>query len=122
LGWGLPAAIGLQLAEPDRPVRARLGDGAMQYTTSGLWTAARHNIPVTFVICTNTKYRALEELSELMHVPDGDYLEIPQIHILKAAEAYGIPATRVDTLDELTDFVAHSTDATGPRLVEILEQ
>jgi benzoylformate decarboxylase len=76
LGWGLPAAIGVQLAEPDRPVLAVLGDGAMQDTTSGLWTATRHNIPVTFIICTNTKYRALEDLSELMHVPDGDYLEI----------------------------------------------
>jgi benzoylformate decarboxylase len=122
LGWGLPAAIGVQLAEPDRPVLGVIGDGAMQYTTSGLWTAARHNIPVTFVICTNTKYRALEKFSELLHVPDADYLDIPQIHILKAAEAYGIPATRVDTLDELSDFVAHSSDATGPRLVEILEK
>jgi benzoylformate decarboxylase len=56
LGWGLPAAIGVQLAEPDRPVLAVLGDGAMQYTTSGLWTAARHQVPVTFVIWTNTNY------------------------------------------------------------------
>jgi thiamine pyrophosphate-dependent acetolactate synthase large subunit-like protein len=64
----------------------------------------------------------LETFSEELHVPDADYLNIPEIDVLKAAEAYGIPTTRVDTLDELSDFVAHSTDATSPRLVEILEK
>ena len=122
LGWGLPAAIGVQLAEPDRRVLGILGDGAMQYTTSGLWTAARHNVPVTFIVCTNTKYRALEEFSEVLHVPDAEYLDIPQIDILKAAEAYGIPAVRVDTLDELSETVSRSNEATGPRLVEVLER
>lgn len=51
-----------------------------------------------------------------------DHLNIPQIHVLNAAEAFGIPATRVDTLDQLTDFVAQSPAATGPRLVETLEK
>jgi benzoylformate decarboxylase len=64
----------------------------------------------------------LEKFSEVLHVPDADYLDIPQIDITTVARGYGIPATRVDTLDELSDFVAHSTDAAGPRLVEILEK
>ena len=48
LGWGLPAAIGLQLGDPSRRVVAMLGDGALHYTVSALWTAARYGVPVVF--------------------------------------------------------------------------
>jgi len=50
LGWGLPAAIGLQLGDPSRRVVAILGDGALHYTVSVLWTAARYRVPVVFVV------------------------------------------------------------------------
>ena len=44
IGWGLPAAIGVKLALPDRPVVALIGDGSAMYTIQGLWTAARENL------------------------------------------------------------------------------
>lgn len=122
LGWGLPAAIGLKLGRPDRPVVALIGDGAMQYTPSGLWTAARHKIPVTFVVCTNTKYRALQEFSEALHVPEGDYLDISGLGVLDIARGYGIETHRADTLEDLTGYLKKSETATNPRLVEILER
>lgn len=50
----------------------------MQYTTSALWTAARYRVPVTFVVCNNRRYRALEEFSRLLHVPEGDYRSAPR--------------------------------------------
>src|SRR5207244_5099474 len=50
IGWGLPAAIGVKLALPDRPVIAMIGDGSAMYTCQALWTAARYKIAVTFVI------------------------------------------------------------------------
>ena len=40
IGWGLPAAIGVKLALPDRPVVALIGDGSAMYTCQALWTAA----------------------------------------------------------------------------------
>jgi len=55
LGWGLPGAIGLQLGDPSRRVVALLGDGAVHYSISGLWTAAQHNIPVVFVVARNSE-------------------------------------------------------------------
>jgi thiamine pyrophosphate-dependent acetolactate synthase large subunit-like protein len=57
-----------------------------------------------------------------LQVPDADYLDIPQIDILKAAEAYGIPATHVDTLDELSDVVNEGMIASAPRLVEVFQR
>ncbi|MFE4373861.1 benzoylformate decarboxylase [Streptomyces sp. NPDC056835] len=122
LGWGLPAAIGLKLACPDRPLVALLGDGAMQYTPSGLWTAARHNVPVTFVVCTNDRYRALEEFADILRVPKGDYLDISDIGVLDIARGYGLEVHRAETLEDLTEYLKKGPEATGPRLVEILQR
>ncbi|MEV0391199.1 thiamine pyrophosphate-dependent enzyme, partial [Nonomuraea sp. NPDC050643] len=119
LGWGLPAAIGLRLGCPERPVVALIGDGAMQYTPSALWTAVRYQVPVTFVVCDNTEYRALREFSEILHVPEGDYLNIAGIDVLDIARGYGLEARRADTLQDLTDFVHEGMTSERPRLVRI---
>ena len=60
LGWAMPGALGLQLAKPDRPVLAVVGDGASMYTVQALWTAATYNIPVVYAICNNRAYRILK--------------------------------------------------------------
>lgn len=122
LGWGLPAAIGLKLGRPDRPVVCLLGDGSPHYTIAGLWTAARHKVPVTFVVCTNGKYRALEEFAEALDVPKGEYLHIPDLGILDIARGYGLEVHRAETLEDLTAYLKKGPDAKGPRLVEILQR
>jgi benzoylformate decarboxylase len=122
LGWGLPAAIGIQLAQPDRPVLALIGDGAMQYTVSALWTAARYQVPVTFVIASNAQYGALAGFSRMLDVPQASYLDIPGLDVVKIADGYGVPAHRIEDLDELTDVVKAGMAATGPRLVEVPQQ
>ena len=61
LGWAMGGALGIKLAHPDRPVVAVVGDGASLYTIQALWTAARYNIPVTYVICNNRTYRILKQ-------------------------------------------------------------
>ncbi|HEY2636004.1 MAG TPA: benzoylformate decarboxylase, partial [Solirubrobacteraceae bacterium] len=53
LGFGLSAAIGIQLAQPDRPVLAILGEGSAQYAITGFWTAVAYKVPVTFLILRN---------------------------------------------------------------------
>ncbi len=61
IGWGLPAAIGVKLALPDRPVVALIGDGSAMYTCQALWTAAHDKIAVVFVILNNSSYRILKQ-------------------------------------------------------------
>ncbi len=101
---------------------ALIGDGAMQYTPSGLWTAARHQVPVTFVVCTNTKYGALQEFSQILHAPEGDYLDISGLGVLDIARGYGLEVHRAESLEDFTDCVRKGMTATGPRLFEILER
>jgi len=61
IGWGLPAAIGVKLALPERPVVGIIGDGSALYTVQALWTAAHDRIPVVWVILNNTSYRILKQ-------------------------------------------------------------
>src|SRR5205085_5821846 len=60
LGVGIPGAIGLKLAHPDRTVVGFTGDGGSMYTIQALWTAAHHNIGAKFVICNNHSYKLLK--------------------------------------------------------------
>ncbi|MBN9194087.1 benzoylformate decarboxylase [Microbacterium sp.] len=119
LGWGLPAAIGVQLADPTRPVIALIGDGAMQYTPAALWTAARYGIPVTFVIGQNEEYGALQRFSRIMDVPDGGYLDLAGLDPCAIARGYGVEAHRFEELDQLEQFIREAGHATGPRLAVI---
>ena len=66
IGWGLPAAIGVKLALPDRPVVALIGDGSAMYTIQGLWTAAHENLRMVFVIINNYSYRILKQRTNAM--------------------------------------------------------
>ncbi|MFE4784423.1 thiamine pyrophosphate-dependent enzyme, partial [Streptomyces sp. NPDC056716] len=96
-----------------------IGDGAMQYTTSALWTAARYRVPVTFIVANNRRYGALSGFSRLLGVPEGSYLDVPDVDIVKIAEGYGVAAQRVESLDELTQLVKVGMSATEPRLIEV---
>lgn len=119
LGWGLPAAIGVQLGDPSRPVVALIGDGAMQYTPAALWTAARYRVPVTFVVCQNEEYGALQRFSRIMDVPDGGYLDLPGLDPVAIARGYGVDSRRIDDLDELEEYVRGAATADGPRLAVV---
>ena len=60
LGWGVGAAMGAKLANPDSPVVAVVGDGSAMMTVQGFWTAANEDIPVVYVVCNNGSYRILK--------------------------------------------------------------
>jgi benzoylformate decarboxylase len=111
LGWGLPGAIGLQL-----------GDGAVHYSVSGLWTAAQHNIPVVFVVARNSEYRALKEFSRFMHDPDAPGMELPAMDIPGIAASYGVQSEQVKTLSELTSAVKDGLSSNRPTLIEVSER
>ena len=60
IGGGIGTTMGVQVANPDRPVFGIIGDGSALMTIQGLWTAANDNIPCVFVICNNGMYRVLK--------------------------------------------------------------
>ena len=64
LGFALPAATGLRMARPDRPVVAVVGDGSSLYAIQALWTAARYGVGVLFVVLANGGYAIMDRLAE----------------------------------------------------------
>jgi benzoylformate decarboxylase len=122
LGWGLPGAIGLQLGDPSRRVVALLGDGAVHYSVSGLWTAAQHNIPVVFVVARNSEYAALKEFTRFMHAPDAPGMELPGIDYPGIAAAYGVQSERVKSLSDLTRAISDALASDAPHLIEISQR
>src|SRR6202008_2393375 len=122
LGWRLHGPHGLQLGDPSRRVVALLGDGAVHYSVSGLWTAAQHNIPVVFVVARNSEYRALKEFSRFMHDPDAPGMELPGMDIPGIAASYGVQSERVKTLSDLTQAVKDALSSDKPHLIEISQR
>jgi benzoylformate decarboxylase len=127
IGWGLPAAIGVKLALPDRPVVALIGDGSAMYTCQALWTAAHERIGVIFVILNNTSYRILKQRVHALRghaaqtgVYVGMELTDPAIDFVALARALGIAAERARTVAEATDLVAKALADGGPMLIEVM--
>jgi benzoylformate decarboxylase len=127
LGWGLGCAAGVKLAWPDRPVLALLGDGASLYGIQGLWTAARHHIPVVFVIANNAQYKILKVAGGVMGLPrmaesrypDMDLVD-PEVDFVGLARAFGVEAYRVTEPEEVSERVRHGLQGTEPVLLDVL--
>ena len=119
LGFGLAAAIGVQLAQPERQVVCVLGEGSAQYAIQGLWTAAAYEVPVKFLVVRNDEYAILKWFAGLESITGAPALDLPALECAGVAEAYGVPAARVTGRDELHGALADAFAADGPRLVEV---
>ena len=119
LGFGLSAAIGVQLAQPDRPVVCVLGEGSAQYAITGFWTAAAYNVPVTFMVLRNEEYAILKWFAGLEEVQGAPGLDLPAVNTTDVAQSYGVPAKKVSGADELESALKDAFDSDGPNLVEV---
>jgi benzoylformate decarboxylase len=119
LGFGLAAAMGVQLALPDRPVVCVLGEGSAQYAISGLWTAVAYDIPVTFLVLRNGEYAILKWFAGMEQVTGAPGLDLPALDTAAVATGYGVPSQRVGGLEDLRAALADAIPAAGPRLVEV---
>jgi benzoylformate decarboxylase len=119
LGFGLAAAIGVQLAQPDRPVVCVLGEGSVQYAVTGFWTAAAYRVPVTFIVLNNSEYAILKWFGQIEQVDGAPGLDLPALDCAALASGYGVASRRVGGRDELHDALADAIGAGESRLVEV---
>jgi len=125
LGWGLGCAIGAKLAWPERPVLAILGEGAAMYGIQGLWSAARYNVPVAFLIANNGEYRILKKGAkgiDLPHAQQGRYvgfdLEEPKIDFVSLAESLGVQAHRATEPEQVSHLLERAWAGDRPVLID----
>jgi benzoylformate decarboxylase len=124
IGWALPAAIGVQLAHPDRPVTCLSGDGSAMYSVQALWTAANQKLPITYVICNNGGYRIIKQRLKAFHGNDhyiGMDFKDPALDWVGLAKSMGMNAVRVTEPDQLMDVLKASCGGrNGPTLIDVV--
>src|SRR5829696_6970652 len=119
LGFGMSAALGVQMARPDRPVVCVVGEGSAQYAIQGLWTAAAYEIPVTFVVPRNDEYGILKWFGQLEDVTGAPGLDLPALDCAALAQAYGVESHTVSGEEELRERLRTSIEGNAPQLIEV---
>jgi benzoylformate decarboxylase len=119
LGFGLPAAVGVQLAEPSRRVIAIVGDGSANYALSALWTAAQWNLPVTVVVLNNGGYGALRAFAGKLDAAGSPGLDLQGIDFCHLAAGYGVEAHRVTTIQDFEDRFRSALRGSAPVLLDV---
>jgi benzoylformate decarboxylase len=123
IGWGLPASVGVSLANPDRPVVCFSGDGSAMYSIQALWTAAHHKLPLTVVIVNNGGYRIIKQRLLAFHGDDHyvgmDFVD-PKVDFTGMATALGLEAFRVTEAKDLKSTLASAFNRPGAKLIEVM--
>jgi benzoylformate decarboxylase len=129
LGVGIPGAIGMKLASPDRTVVGFSGDGGSLYTIQALWTAAHHKIDVKFVICNNRSYRILKwnieeywrERGEEAHAfPPSFDISDPNVRFAELAKSLGVEAETVEFPEQIETAIERALNHPGPYLIDLI--
>jgi benzoylformate decarboxylase len=119
LGHGLPAAVGVALASPERKVIALIGDGSAMYSIQGLWSAARLGVPVAFIIVNNSSYRALEEFGRHFGISTLPGVQLPSLDFCALAAGHDVRSLRVDRWEDLDAALLQVFAAKVPMLLEV---
>ena len=123
IGWGLPASVGVSLANPQRPVVCFSGDGSAMYSIQALWTAAHHKLPLNVVIANNGGYRIIKQRLLAFHGDDHyvgmDFVD-PPVDFAGIATALGLEAIRISDASELKPKLSSAFGRPGPKLIEVM--
>jgi len=123
LGFAVPAATGVRMALPDRPVVAVVGDGSSLYQIQALWSAARYGVGVLFVVLANGGYAIMDRLAE-RHGEPPPWPRFDDVRISTIAAGLGCPARRVEDHDALLaavdELVPGLATRTEPLVLEVV--
>ncbi|PWU19706.1 MAG: thiamine pyrophosphate-binding protein [Candidatus Rokuibacteriota bacterium] len=114
LGFAVPAAAGLRMALPHRPIVAVVGDGAAIYGVPALWSAAHYRVGAVFVVLSNGRYAVLDRLAELHGAP-GPWPSFEEVEVAAIARGFGCPARRIETHGELVASLDEVVPTLGDR-------
>ncbi|WP_209325633.1 benzoylformate decarboxylase [Brevibacterium renqingii] len=121
LGWGLPASMGVALADPDRPVVAIIGDGSAHYSISALRTAVEEDIGVIIVLLRNGTYGALDWFADMLGVDKAPGLDLGEVDFVSIAAGYQMPAAHAADAAELDRLLAEAQERAGRGQASLIE-
>jgi len=121
MGYGMPAAMGAQVAHPDATCVVVTSEGSLQMNIQELGTIKKEGLPVKVLILRNNCLGMVRQWQEMFY--DERYSESlfdNDPDFLKLADAYGITGFRATTPDEVDGVIASMLDHDGPAIAEIL--
>lgn len=120
MGFGLPAALGAQLARPQSRVISISGDGGFKMTGSELFTIASNNVPVIAIVFNNSGLGMIRQLQTVQFAKRFTACELPgYVDFVKYAAAFGIEGEHADTPDALAQAVDKAWERRKPYLIEV---
>jgi benzoylformate decarboxylase len=123
IGWGLPASVGVSMANPHRAVVCYSGDGSAMYSIQALWTAAHHKLPLSVVIINNGGYRIIKQRLLAFHGDDHyvgmDFVD-PPVDFTGIAKSLGLEAMRISDPKELKTKLSSAFSRPGAKLIEVV--
>src|ERR1700694_762045 len=124
IGWGLPAAGGVSMANPHRPVVCFSGDGSAMYSIQALWTAAHHKLPLTVVIVNNGRSPFITTRRLLAFRGDDHYVGMdfvdPPVDFTGLAKSLGLEAVRITEAKDVAPALASAFSRRGAKLIEVV--
>lgn len=124
MGFGLPAAIGAQIACPDKIVIDIAGDGSIQMNIQEMATAVQYGLPVKVIVLNNRYLGMVRQWQELFY--DKRYAHTSMEHtpdFVKLAEAYGAVGLRAETPEEVESVLAEGLSSKKTVIMEfVVEQ
>lgn len=123
IGWGVPASVGVSLANPDRPVVCFSGDGSAMYSIQALWTAAHHKLPLTVVIVNNGGYRIIKQRLLAFHGDDhyvGMDFADPRVDFTALAKSLGLEAMQITEAKDVAAALKSAFSRPGAKLIEVV--
>lgn len=118
MGFCIPAAIGAQMAMPDKPVVAIVGDGGFKMTGNELYTMVTQQLPITIIVVNNNGLGMIRQLQQVFF--DKRYYSccLPEMFdFIRYGEVFGIVGQRVNSAGAFQAAVADAVAARAPRLI-----
>jgi len=119
MGYGIPGAIGAALANPGKSVVAVVGDGDFQMTSQELATVKELDLPIITCIINNRSLRIIEQWQEIYYGKSYQ-VELENPNFIKLADAYHIPAVKVDSPGQVSIAMKKALSLNKPYIIEIL--
>ncbi len=123
LGYALPASIGVQIGRPKNKVVSVMGDGSFGFAVGELETAKRLNLPIIFVVISNSVYGWIKAGQKSSFNKRYYSVDFSRTDHAKVASSYGIKTWTVKKHNELKKFISEAIKyKRGPCLIDIISQ
>lgn len=119
MGYGLPAAIGAKLGQPDKTVVSLSGDGGFMMTVQELETAVRYNVPIISLVFNNNMYGTIRMHQEMVFPEREIGTALGDVHFDEVARSLGVTSYRATNNQEFEQAFKEALTINKPVLIEI---